>query len=325
MAEQLANLATTTLAGSMDSSTTSLVVTDASKFPTSGVFRVVVDGEIMTVTGVSGTTFTVVRAQGGTVAADHISSARVSAVITKEGLLAYLGDRLIIDTYANKPAAGNKGRIFLASDSLIKAYDDGTNWLHEAYGHRITPPDFTGFGWINQGASTLSVTRGFARFNVPVSATNNLRMYTKAYTPNKTVTMAFNWFIEEKDFFYAGIVIRNNTSGKAIIFVVAFDTANSKGDSIKPLVFKFDSPVTFNSEGITTPKYSSMVGLPLFWLRVEDDNTNLKFSVSPNGLDWDEIFSEPRTTYLTPEQIGVIVNSANSSPGTINVFSWLEE
>ena len=65
MAEQFKNLASTTLSGDIDNATTSVGVASAMGF-TGGNFRILVDSEIMLVTGVSGTTFTVVRHQEGT-------------------------------------------------------------------------------------------------------------------------------------------------------------------------------------------------------------------------------------------------------------------
>lgn len=67
--EQYANDASTTLNGSINNSQRTLVVTSASLFPTSGDFRIKIESEILKVTGVSGTTFTVARAQGGSYAA----------------------------------------------------------------------------------------------------------------------------------------------------------------------------------------------------------------------------------------------------------------
>lgn len=88
MTEQFANLAITTLNGGIDDnpSTTSVVVTDATGFPGSGNFRIVVDTELMLVTGVSGSTFTVTRAIESTAIASHSSGAPVAQVLTAASL-----------------------------------------------------------------------------------------------------------------------------------------------------------------------------------------------------------------------------------------------
>ena len=74
MAELFKNLASTTLSGDIDNSTTSINVAGAMGFA-SGNFRILIDSEIMLVTGVSGTTFTVSRHQEGT-SATHTAMAR---------------------------------------------------------------------------------------------------------------------------------------------------------------------------------------------------------------------------------------------------------
>lgn len=80
--EQFANNAASTLNGNITSSATTLVVTSASTFPSAPNFRIEIDSEIMMVTGVSGTTFTVTRGYEGTTAASHTSAATVTHVFT---------------------------------------------------------------------------------------------------------------------------------------------------------------------------------------------------------------------------------------------------
>jgi hypothetical protein len=87
--EQFANNASSTLNGAINSSVTSLVVTSATGFPTVGNFRLLIDSEIMLVTAVSGTTFTVTRGIEGTAAASHSNGATVTAILTAGSLAAW--------------------------------------------------------------------------------------------------------------------------------------------------------------------------------------------------------------------------------------------
>lgn len=82
MGYQFTNNAQTTLAADLTAGATSLSVASASGFPASGDFTIVVGSEIMLVTGVAGTVFTVSRAQEGTSAAAHSSGATVQHVVT---------------------------------------------------------------------------------------------------------------------------------------------------------------------------------------------------------------------------------------------------
>lgn len=88
--EQFANKQQTTLNGSINNSTTTVVVTSASGFPTKGNFRIIITDptsgdEILLVTGVSGNTFTVSRG-GESTAVSHGSGLLVTHVLTKESL-----------------------------------------------------------------------------------------------------------------------------------------------------------------------------------------------------------------------------------------------
>lgn len=89
MAENLANDFATTLAGAVDNSTGTLTVVLASGAPAPN-FRIRVDDELMLVTAVAGTTWTVTRGIEGTAAASHASGAVVVHVLTAGALAALL-------------------------------------------------------------------------------------------------------------------------------------------------------------------------------------------------------------------------------------------
>lgn len=80
--ERFANLAYTTLDGAILAGDLTLVVADASDFPTTGDFRLIIEDEILLVTGVSGTTFTVTRGIEGTSAVGHGDGTVVRHILT---------------------------------------------------------------------------------------------------------------------------------------------------------------------------------------------------------------------------------------------------
>jgi hypothetical protein len=92
--EQFSNGAQTTLNGTIASNVSSLIVTSAALFPTTGNFRILIDSELMLVTGVSGTTFTVTRSIEGTVPSIHQNGAPVTEVLTAGGLAQTIADNL---------------------------------------------------------------------------------------------------------------------------------------------------------------------------------------------------------------------------------------
>lgn len=84
--EQFANNASSTLNGAINNVVTTLVVQSATLFPTQGQFRILIDSEIMLVTGVSGTTYTVTRGTEGTTAASHSNGVPVTHILTAAAL-----------------------------------------------------------------------------------------------------------------------------------------------------------------------------------------------------------------------------------------------
>lgn len=87
MAEQFANLAQTTLSGSMNGVVATLPATSNTGFPGAAQYRVRVDSEIMIVTAGAGTnTWTVTRGAEGTTATSHSSGAAVYHVLTAGAL-----------------------------------------------------------------------------------------------------------------------------------------------------------------------------------------------------------------------------------------------
>lgn len=94
MPEQFVNYPTTptTLNGAITSGAVSLVVASAAVYPTTGNFRILIDQEIMLVTAVAGTTFTVVRGVEGTTANAHNNGVPVSQIGTAGGVTQALQD-----------------------------------------------------------------------------------------------------------------------------------------------------------------------------------------------------------------------------------------
>lgn len=85
--EAFQNNAITSLNGGINSSVTSITVTSSSAFPASpSQFRIIIDSEIMLVTYVNGTTWTVERGVESTTPASHSNGAIVTHILTKESL-----------------------------------------------------------------------------------------------------------------------------------------------------------------------------------------------------------------------------------------------
>ncbi len=134
MAENLANDFATTLAGAINNATGTLVVASASGAPAPN-FRIRVDGEIMLVTAVAGTTWTATRGIEGTAAASHASGAVVVHVLTAGALAALFAD--------HAPAAADITNSTTVGRAVITAANDGA--ARTAMGAApLANPSFTG-------------------------------------------------------------------------------------------------------------------------------------------------------------------------------------
>jgi len=134
--EQFANNASTTLNGGINNAVTSLVVTSASGFPSSGNFRIIIDSEIMIVTAVSGTTFTVTRNAESTSAASHSNGAAVTCILTAGSIAALLSaltpqGRLTLTSGTSQMTSSVTGAttVYYTPDvgDWVKIYD-GASW-----------------------------------------------------------------------------------------------------------------------------------------------------------------------------------------------------
>lgn len=118
MTERFANDVATVLVGSITAGATSLVVASSSGFPSAGNFRVRIDDEILLVTGVGGTTWTVTRAAEGTAAAPHAGLAVVAHVLTAGGLAQAIADAVV----------GARSAVFVGTRTAASYADvDSTN------------------------------------------------------------------------------------------------------------------------------------------------------------------------------------------------------
>ena len=143
--ELFANQAATTLNGNITSVATSLVVTSATGFPATGNFRITIDSEIMLVTAVSGTTYTILRAQEGTTGASHTSGANIISYLTAGALAA---------GYEQMPQPPG-GRITLDSANAVEAaaHSAITSIYYLPYINQFVPV-FNGSGWTSYNIGT---------------------------------------------------------------------------------------------------------------------------------------------------------------------------
>lgn len=328
--EKCANNAATTLSAAITSTTaTSLTVTDASAFPASGNFRIKIDGEILIVTNVSGTTFTVTRGAEGTTAATHASEAAVIHLLTKGSLEARVANRFLSDTYANKPAAGVKGRLFIPTDGLFLEYDDGAAWHQYGPFRRFKAPPRTGWQWVNQGNATVTFNGGSLVLEDPVLDTNSpeLRLYVRSIMPAMTSVVAA--------FAFNGVVSMN---GPHMGFCARCTGGGSDDGNFQTFGYRlwqtssypflnflgYYSPTSQESN----PTLDNKVFWPLlrvFWAKFEWAGTYKRWYWSTDGVNWIKWAEDNFGSYNTPSQVGIYIDPLNNNNKlSLSLLHWEE-
>jgi len=155
MPEQFANNASSTLNGLISAGSTTIVVTSAATFPVSPDFRLLlgsdpVTAEIVLVTGVSGTTFTVSRGQEGTTAIGWPNLTAVTHILTAGAI--------------NQVITGGgdlSGKVENASVTKIKGNSVATQSLSAAQdGYILTWSNTDGY-WLAKASAISSVELSF--------------------------------------------------------------------------------------------------------------------------------------------------------------------
>lgn len=292
--ERFVNNADDTLSSGITDSATSLSVNSATGFPTEGDFRIIIGSEILLVTAVSGTTFTVERGAEGTTAAAHSSSDPVTAILTSGALDQYLRDRYPYITAPPFRIVDTNGAFLDSSDFTEVNFAENAASSDEDGNITITKDD--------HGSNSISAL-----------------IRTAPSTPY-TITAAFTYQILS-DFVTdgpsCGLCFRESST--ADIIVNGIYTSNTSGIS----VVYYDSPTV--AGGSTLQAYEPNAYRMPMWQRIEDDGTNIKFYVSRDGITWVQQHSELRGANFTtgPNQVGFFINNYSGVDGNfVSLIAW---
>ena len=329
MIEQFTNDAASTLAEVIrTASVTTCKVASAAAFPASGSFRIKIDNEILIVTAVSGTTFTITRGAEGTTARSHAAGATVRHLLTKGGLEARVANRFISDLYDNKPAAGVKGRLFLPTDGQFLEYDDGAAWHKYGPYRRLKAPPQTGWSWVNQGNATATFVGSALVLEDPdLDATNpQIRLYVRSLGVGATSLVAA--------FTYNGIGTDAPCMGICARDVGGSDDAHFSGFGLR-LTASPSNPMTFlHFKHYTSPTAvqatpgidgRQMMPMRLFWVKYEWAGNYKRWYISGDGINWIKWYEDTFTSYNTPTQFGVFIDPVNNNQKvSLSLVHWEE-
>lgn len=295
--------APTTLNSTISASATAIAVGDGTLFPSEGDFRVLIDSEVLLITARSGNVLTAIRGQDNTTAASHNGGTAVNAILTQEGLDAYFNQ--VLGHSSSRQAAR----------------------LLDKNGATLTSSDFT---FDNQGSAAMDdVSDGSIALRSDDTDISGARLHVvwkSAPSAPWKVTACFQFglgcaYVPLGSGTTAGLLCRENSTGEFII--TTMHGGNDYGAN------RWTSPTVFSAAvaGVLTPDSDS----PLFWCQIEDNNTNLFWRVSHDGINFHEIATEGRTAFMAggPDNLGFALSERALGAATprhiLHLRSWLEE
>jgi len=287
--ERWANNGGSTLNGAITAGATSLVVTSAASFPTVPEFRVMIGTEILLVTEISGTTFTVTRGVDGSTAASHSDTDPVDLYFTVGSV-----DQAYKDAFAIPDYPYNR----IMSEGITKVAAD--------------------FTWNNQGTATcVDSDDGSLLLTLPSEANDQIRgkVLTAPSTPYKITSyvMLGPGYTTGSSGSYLGPMLRESSTGKLYILFI-------RGDRLA--LWRMTNPTTFSAE-VDTYLFNRHSE---YWLRLEDDGTDVNGYISQDGIIWQEVFNEGRTSFMSggPDQTGFGASSGSGTAGAHFYFkTWI--
>lgn len=239
-----------------DGTGTTVIVDSATPFPTVPQFRIRIENELMLVTAVSGTTFTVTRGIEGSTGVSHGAGCVVSCVITSQAITN------IQKLWAKFPASAG-----------------------------FVPPDYNSFSWQNPGTATATQVGNTMTISDTTSSSDDLRfLYQSVPAGHYQVTAYFQCppvFPTA-----SGNEIRiglgwsqptNTPLGNCYWYRIT--------NSGLPLIARQQWS---NFSTISSTLGAGTVYNPDYWLRISDDGTNFLFSISHDGLNFVQMASMTR-------------------------------
>lgn len=241
-----------------------------------------------------------------------------------------------VGTFSGRPAAGNLDAIYYCKDNDTIYHDTGSAWEKISISGESSSAmgDVPTSGWtavnMQSGASWAS-DKDAMLFTVPtIGSGNNWQYQYRTYpTPPFTLTTYIDAVMTQQanpgasSSAFFGIVVSDgtklithgpgfvNTAG-APWMVAGWDAAT----------IKWTNATTYNASYNTYNFSVGFIGALPKWYRYIDDNTNITWQYSLNGIDWVTVGAEARTTFLTPSRIGVGASNFTGNSALARFRSW---
>lgn len=306
MSEQIRNNASTTLSGSIDSTQTTLTVASGTGFPSSGNFRIKIEGELLLVTGVSGTTWTVTRGIESTSGAGHANAVAIIHVLTEKGLEVYVGEYIRTGASGSLPAAEKAGRLYLPNDGVTLLRDTGSAWENFGPIWPLTTPLDSGYSWGNQQSATYTARNDGILINGGTAGASawTVRGRRKNRAGTATgykITVGMMSMLGNANFAMAGCGLYESGSDKCEFIRCHSDSGSPRVSVTRTTALQAGSTTDLG----TSIEIGYLGSFPLIhWMQIEQTSTNLVFRYSTNGVDWFQLDSHSITASFSaaPDQ-----------------------
>lgn len=293
--EKFLNDVSTALNGAITLFATSITVSDGSLFPAEGDYRLSLDNEIILVTHRATNVLTVVRGVDGTVAASHIDTTPLFAIFTQQAADQYVKD-------------------FIDPNAFDRT---GVHRLLDINGNTLTKSNFTELN-LETGTVIDDTWGGITQAMTP-GAGPDIRVIFKSAPSTPYVLEAHILSgIFANDVENANLIgFRESSSGK--LSFISYHYAD------RSFVQYLDGPTTPDAGG----KPQLNIEVPAradYWLRIEDDGTNLTYLLSGDGFNYFQLKTELRTFHFDSAPDGILWGGDNQGNDgeLIHLLSWIE-
>lgn len=305
--ETYSNKAQTTLNGAINNSVTSIIVTSAALFPSVSdqFYRIIIEDEIMFVTGGQGTTtWTVIRGAEGTTAVSHADLITVTAIVTKASLLELQWkDKIVFPSSA--------GHV------LDDEFDDAS--LDSSWIRVDNSGDAANVTW-TESSDVLSMKNlgadAAARYHALLKPLNGVSFPV-------TIEGAMRHFSNyATNYFMLGVGFSDGTTygaGKQV------QTRSYTYSSIATaLRISATTNTNFNTEISASWEFGDFqtMGGPWFWRIIWSAANTFQCWFSPDGVSWIQFATNISYT-MTPTHVGIFTSNwggAGNKIGTIEYF-----
>ncbi len=204
------------------------------------------------------------------------------------------------DTYANIPAAGTAGALFIPSDGHTMWVDDGTVWRPIVDGVvGAKPTAYASATWVNQGTATGADSAGALTMKTTAAGSDVVRAlvwsiggstFTKTFALRIMPSGLTNWS--------AGPLLRESGTGELVLF-----GTHNNGTQMR--ITKWNSPTSFSADTFASTAFHATWAGGTIWFQIQQDATNRYYRISKDGRNFVQITSTLVSDFLSPDQIGI--------------------